>query len=386
MKLCYVLPQYKTTSSENFFHIPNFLNELGKRFELYLIIEYFEGEVVDVPTAKKIFIIQDNVRLNIFKRTLKLLGVFLSLIKKGIKIFFVRSSLTGSLPLALANRIYLGVNARIIFWSCGQDIVKISYFPTRRNIKRIFSKVLNRLVFLLVDYVATGPEKMADYYSSRFKLDKDKILLFHNDISLDRFKFAKNSDRVTNKKSLFNTSQKTILFVHTISFARGADILIPISKYIVKNKKNVKIVVIGRQGNLTDKMEEISKNINYKNNFLFLGEISNADIVKYYQASDLFIMPSRGEGFPRVLLESMSTGCPVLSYDVGGVSQILPKKIHDEFLITLNDEEGFIKKIFQIINNDKLLDYAREINYIEVKKYETSNIADMYAKTINNLL
>jgi len=386
MKLCYVLPQYKTCSSENFFHIPNFLNELGKRFELYIIIEYFEGEIVDIPSAKKIFIIQNNVRLNIFKRTLKLLGVFLSLIKKEVKIFFVRSSLTGSLPLALANIFYRGKNAKIIFWSCGQDVVKISYFPTRRNIKRIFSKVLNRLVFLLIDYVATGPEKMVNYYSFRFKLDKKKILLLHNDISLNRFKFAKNSEREDNKKSLFNTTQKIILFVHTISFARGADILIPICKYIAKNNKKCKIVVIGRKGNLTDKMDEISKNINYKNNFFFLGEIPNADIAKYFQASDLFIMPSRGEGFPRVLLESMSTGCPVLSYDVGGVSQILPKKIHDEFLVALNDEEKFIKKIFKIIDNKKLLDYAREVNYKEVKKYETSNVADMYVRKINKLL
>ena len=40
MKLCYVLPQYYKNSSENFFHIANFLSELGKKVELYVVIEH----------------------------------------------------------------------------------------------------------------------------------------------------------------------------------------------------------------------------------------------------------------------------------------------------------------------------------------------------------
>ena len=40
MKLCYVLPQYHKNSAENFFHIANFLSELGKKVELFLIIEH----------------------------------------------------------------------------------------------------------------------------------------------------------------------------------------------------------------------------------------------------------------------------------------------------------------------------------------------------------
>ena len=39
MKLCYVLPQYYTNSAENFYHISNFLEELGKKVELYVVIE-----------------------------------------------------------------------------------------------------------------------------------------------------------------------------------------------------------------------------------------------------------------------------------------------------------------------------------------------------------
>ena len=45
MKLCYVLPQYHDNSAEIFFHIANFLEELGKKVELYVVIEHSNIEL-----------------------------------------------------------------------------------------------------------------------------------------------------------------------------------------------------------------------------------------------------------------------------------------------------------------------------------------------------
>ena len=45
MKLCYVLPQYYDNSAENFFHIANLLEELGKKVELYVVIEHSNIEL-----------------------------------------------------------------------------------------------------------------------------------------------------------------------------------------------------------------------------------------------------------------------------------------------------------------------------------------------------
>jgi glycosyltransferase involved in cell wall biosynthesis len=47
----------------------------------------------------------------------------------------------------------------------------------------------------------------------------------------------------------------------------------------------------------------------------------------YYRAADLYLMPSEEEGFPRVLLEAMASGCPFVAFDVGGVRDILPDSL-----------------------------------------------------------
>jgi glycosyltransferase involved in cell wall biosynthesis len=56
----------------------------------------------------------------------------------------------------------------------------------------------------------------------------------------------------------------------------------------------------------------------------FLGEVSDADVVRLYQAADLSVVPSRAlEGFGLVVLESLACGTPVLGSDAGGLGEAI---------------------------------------------------------------
>ena len=56
MKVCYVLPQYYKNSAENFYHIINFLEELGRNVELYVVIEHGDQDI-NISSAKDIFVL-----------------------------------------------------------------------------------------------------------------------------------------------------------------------------------------------------------------------------------------------------------------------------------------------------------------------------------------
>ena len=61
MKVCYLLPQYHKNSAENFYHIINFLDELGKNVELYVVIEHGDEEI-NISSAQDVFVLSAFIR------------------------------------------------------------------------------------------------------------------------------------------------------------------------------------------------------------------------------------------------------------------------------------------------------------------------------------
>ena len=386
MKLCYVLPQYYKNSSENFFHIHNFLSELGKQVELYVVVEHCDA-TPKINNVKKIFILDDGSNsISSFGRLVRLVNIYFELYKKGVTVFFARASLTGVLPLVIANRFFNLNRTSIIFWSCGQDVVPLSFSPSKKNIKRLVSKLLAWFVFRGVNYLATGPELMADYYHQHYKIPQHKILTLYNDISMERFYPLLAQEKAISKEVILDTDKKVMLFVHTFNECRGADLLPLIAKNIKDKKLNVVIVAIGRPGDYSDKLTQEIKANNLQDYLLNLGKVPNKDIAKYYQTADLFLMPSRGEGFPRVLLESMACGCPALSFEVGGVADILPVDAIKELLIPLDNENKFVEQSIKLISDQHLLEELSKYSYQKVKQYSTDHIVDMYVDQLGRLL
>ena len=156
------------------------------------------------------------------------------------------------MPLIIANRLLNYNRSNIIFWSCGQDVVPLSYFPSGKNIKRLISKLLGWFTFMGINYLATGPELMVDYYHQRYKIPRAKILTLYNDISLNRFHPLSLQEKVINKEELLKTNKKVMLFVHTFNKCRGADILPLIAQEIKNRKTAVKMRIMVRPEHIDD--------------------------------------------------------------------------------------------------------------------------------------
>ncbi len=79
------------------------------------------------------------------------------------------------------------------------------------------------------------------------------------------------------------------------------------------------LVAIVGYGPLHDSLIEACERLGLSGDVRFLGEIT--DPYPFYAAVDVFVMTSRWEGFPVVLLEAMASGRPVVSTDVGGIAE-----------------------------------------------------------------
>ena len=176
-----------------------------------------------------------------------------------------------------------------------------------------------------------------------------------------------------------------MLFVHTFNISRGTDVLPIIAQKIKDDRLDILILAIGRPGDYSLELDKKIEINHLQDCIINLGQVPNKDISKFYQIADLFIMPSRGEGFPRVLLEAMACGCPTLSFNVGGVPNILSAATLEDLLIPVNEDQKFVEKSLNIINDEALLVKLSHKSQEKAAHFGTDNIVKMYVDCLSLL-
>lgn len=80
------------------------------------------------------------------------------------------------------------------------------------------------------------------------------------------------------------------------------------------------------------------------------------ELAECYSAADVFVITSRAENFPTVVLESLACGTPVVGFAVGGIPEQL--KGHCGITVTLGDVGELRKGVLHILSNRS--SFARE--------------------------
>ena len=111
-----------------------------------------------------------------------------------------------------------------------------------------------------------------------------------------------------------------ILTVANLRPEKGYDTLLDAARLVVDRGLPVRFVTVGR-GSEAAAMAERHRALDLGDRFTFLGP--REDVLRLLVAADLFVLPSRHEGLPVVLMEATSVGLPIVATAVGGVPQVL---------------------------------------------------------------
>ena len=122
-------------------------------------------------------------------------------------------------------------------------------------------------------------------------------------------------------KKIQNKNNKYALAVGRLEKVKGFDLLIASWKNICAN-----LVIIG-SGKERNKLNELIEQNNLSEKVKIIDAVKKEELLNYYQDASVLIISSRDEGGPRVALEALYLEIPVISTDVGHMSQILPKEL-----------------------------------------------------------
>lgn len=117
-----------------------------------------------------------------------------------------------------------------------------------------------------------------------------------------------------------------IICVASFKEVKGHSILIEaFKKYIDSRKKsNLKLVLAG-DGELISNIKLLVEKNDLIDKVIFTGNLTSQELVRIYNKSQYFILTSKREGFPKVILEAISCNCVVISTKVGAVPNVLGK-------------------------------------------------------------
>jgi amylovoran biosynthesis glycosyltransferase AmsD len=111
----------------------------------------------------------------------------------------------------------------------------------------------------------------------------------------------------------FHKREKIILAVGRLEFQKGFDLLISCWSMIYVKFPEWKLYIIG-EGSLEEKLQELKKQkLSLLNNCSILPFTNS--LQDYFNNAQLFILSSRFEGFPMVMIEAMSYGIPSIAFD-----------------------------------------------------------------------
>lgn len=128
------------------------------------------------------------------------------------------------------------------------------------------------------------------------------------------------------------------------------DLIEAISIAANKTGDTIKCIIIG-EGPERENLVALVRRKNLHDKVIFTG--FQLDAVSYINAMDIFVLPSEKEGLPRVILEAMLMGKPVVASNVTGSSELV---IEGEtgFLVPPKNPEAFADRILKLINNLEL--------------------------------
>lgn len=121
-----------------------------------------------------------------------------------------------------------------------------------------------------------------------------------------------------------DTNAKTFLSVGRMSYRhKGFDILIKAFALFCKENKEWKLNIVG-EGPEKENLEELIQSFHLENR-ISIYPFTN-EIEKYYSTASVYVLSSRWEGFPLVLMEALSFGLPIISSDIPISKEVLEKK------------------------------------------------------------
>jgi len=232
------------------------------------------------------------------------------------------------------------------------------------------------------DYFTVISKNLHRFFVQTIGVSRNRLQVIYNGVDTKRFHSAVQRGKGIN--ILPKGFQGTVFItVGRLAEAKDHITLFRAATILVEKGYQFCIVVVG-DGELMETMQQAQKDLGLQDHVFLLG--TRTDVPDLLQQADIFVLSSKREGLPMVLLEAMSTALPVIATNVGGIPEIVKHK-ENGLLIQSQDEKEMATAMERLIVDKQL---AKQLGagarQTVVEQYSLDAISNQYAMLYNNIL
>ena len=264
-------------------------------------------------------------------------------------------------PLAVMSYLLVRPKGKIVVW-WHSDILRPKYIY-----KLLYKPFLRRFLNKVDKIIVATPFHIKN--SDILNDFKNKCEVIPFGIDIERFNFTDEiNDKV--KKIRRKYGQKIILFVGRLIYHKGLEYLIQAMEGV-----DAKFLIIG-EGYLKENLQKLVGKLKIENKVFFLGRVTDDELLAYYYACDVFVLPSiaKTEAFGLVQLEAMACGKPVINTNLPTGVPYVSQNEPTGLTVPPKDSKALTKAINILLNNENLRKKYGENGRKRIEKHFTKEM------------
>lgn len=336
-------------------------NELTKKYEVHLI-------GITTKQSDLFFGIKSQVKYsNFFDHRVRLSKNILK-ISKMLKKYFLDNEIEVAFGIGIFSNIFLslsgiGISTKVVLCDHTNSITA----------NRELSKKVQRYVGTkLADKIITLTQEDRKNYIRKYGISENRIAYIYN----------WKENRLSNIP--YNDESTKIVTVGRFDYQKGYDYLIQVAKKVLAKMPDWtwEIYGSGKQDEV-DKIRDLITENDLQDKLVIKGLEKNQDLI--YGDKGIYVMTSRYEGLPLVLLEAQQYNLPIVSFRCPtGPSEIVEDGVNG-YLIDCYDTDKMSEKLLELMKNDDLRQSFSDHAKDTMDKFDKNKILNQWIELIETI-
>lgn len=229
-------------------------------------------------------------------------------------------------------------NIPVIAFCHGSDLLQ-----TKKS-KSLFKTILPSLEKINL-VISTSPSQRSEITSL---IDAQNIIYIGNGIRSDIF--------FLNEGLYEENGYFKVVYAGKLSKEKGVHCLIEAIKQLINSGSKIKLTLIGNGSH-----EEVTylKSLanEFKKSIHFIGAVNQNELARYFNNTDLFVLPSFYEGLGLVALEAIACGCNIITTNLPNLLSVIPEKAFTQKIVS----KISLPNIHNKIELNDLLSFCQEL-------------------------